>query len=50
MDYSVFRKTMENERKHRDIRLVATNEKGSRLVAEPNYHTTQWFSKKLLVV
>ena len=36
---SVFRKTMENLRKHRDIKLVTTDEKRSKLVLEPNYHT-----------
>ena len=38
---SVFGKTMENLRKHRDIKLVTTDEKRSKLVSEPNYHTTK---------
>ena len=37
---SVFGKTMENLRKDRDIKLVATDEKRSKLISEPNYHTT----------
>ena len=37
---SVFGKTMENLRKDRDIKLVATDEKKSKLISEPNYHTT----------
>ena len=45
---SVFGKTMENLRKHRDIKLVTTDEKRSKLVSEPNYHTTKWFSENLL--
>ena len=34
---SVFGKTMENLRKHRDIELVTTDEKRSKLISEPNY-------------
>ena len=44
---SVFGKTMENVRKHRDIKLVTTNEKRNKLVSEPNYHTTKYFSENL---
>ena len=50
MNNSVFGKTMENVWKHRDIRLVPTDRKRSRLVAEPIYHTTKWFSENLLVI
>ena len=39
---------MENVRKHRDIKLVTTDERRNQLVSEPNYHTTKWFSEKLL--
>ena len=44
MDNSVFGKTMENVRKHRDIKLVTTDKKRNQLVSEPNYHTTKYFS------
>ena len=47
---SVFGKTMENLRKHRDIKLVTTDEKRSKLVSEPNYHTTKQFSEDLLAI
>ena len=50
MNNSVFRKTMENVRKHRDIKLVTTEEKRIKLVSEPNYHTTKHFSEKLLAI
>ena len=33
---SVYGKTMENVRKHRDIQLVTTNKKRSILASEPN--------------
>ena len=47
---SVFGKTMENLRKHRDIKLVTTDEKRSKLISEPNYHTTKRFSENLLEI
>ena len=39
---------MENVRKHRDIKLVTTDERRNQLVSEPNYHTKIWFSENLL--
>ena len=50
MNNSVFGKAMENVRKHRDIKLVTTDEKRNKLVSEPNYHTTKRFSKNLLAI
>ena len=50
MDNSVFEKIMENVRKHRDIKLVTTDEKRNKLVSEPNYHTTKHFSGNLLPI
>ena len=50
MNNFVFRKTMENVRKHRDITLVTTGDKRIKLVSEPNYHTTKYFSKDLLAI
>ena len=41
MNNSVFGQTMENVRKHRDIKLVTANKKINQLVSEPNYHTTK---------
>ena len=35
---------MENMRRHRDIKLVTTEEKRIKLVSEPNYYTTEHFS------
>ena len=48
MNISVFGKTMENVRKHRDIKLVTTDVKRNKLVLEPNYRTTKCFSENLL--
>ena len=50
MNNSVFGKTMENVRKHRDIKLVTTDKKRNQLVSEPNYHATKWFSENLLAI
>ena len=41
MNNSVFGKTMENVRNHRDIKLVTTNKQRNKFVSEPNYHTTK---------
>ena len=43
MNNSVFGKTMENVRKHIDIKLVATKPRMNYLVSELNYHTTILF-------
>ena len=48
MNNSVYGKTMENVRKHRDIKFVTTDKRRNQLVSEPNYHTTKWFSENLL--
>ena len=49
MNNSVFGKTMENVRKHRDIKLAATDKKRSKLVSEPNYHTMNLISENLSI-
>ena len=50
MNNVVFGKTMENMRKHRDIKLVATEKRRNYLVSEQNYHTTKFFTENLLVI
>ena len=47
---AVFGKTMENIRKHRDIKLVATDKKRNKLVSEPNYHTINYISDDLSII
>ena len=41
---------MENVRKHRDIKLVTTDERRNKLVLEPNYHTKKQSSENLLAI
>ena len=48
MNNAVFGKTMENVRKHKDIKLVTTDKRRNQLMTEPNYHTTKSFSENLL--
>ena len=50
MNNSVFGKTMENIRKHRDIKLVTSGKKRSKLVSEPNYHTVNLISEDLSII
>ena len=50
MNNAVFGKTMENVRKHRNIKLVTTERRRNYLVSEPNYHTTKFFTENLLAI
>ena len=50
MNNAVFGKTMENVRKHRDIKLTTTNKRRNYLASEPNYPTTKRFSENLLAI
>ena len=50
MNNAVFGKTMENVRKHRDIKLVTTERRRNNLVSEQNYLTKKLFTKNLLVI
>ena len=50
MNNAVFEKTMENVRKHRDIKLVTTDKRRNQLVTEPNYHAIKCFSENLLAI
>ena len=50
MNNSVFRKTLENVRKHTDIKILTTDSRRNSLVSEPNCHTTKFFEKNLLAL
>ena len=47
---SIYGKTVQNDRKHRDIKLVTAEYKRNKLASEPNYHSTKCISKHLLVM
>ena len=50
MNNSVFGKTMENVRNHRDIKLVTNDAQRRKYVSEPNYHTSKQFSNTLMAI
>ena len=51
MNNTVFGKTMENVRKHRDIKLVRTDKKRNKLkLSEPNYHTMKLIDDNLAII
>ena len=50
MNNAVFGKTVENVRKHRDIKLVTTDKKRIKLVSAPNYHTMNCISENLSII
>ena len=50
MNNAVFRKAMENVRKHRNVKLLTTNKKRNYLVSEPSYHTTKCFPENLVAI
>ena len=50
MNNAVFGKTMENVRKHWDIKLITKNRRRNYLVSKSNYHTKKCFSEYLLAI
>ena len=50
MNNSVFGKTMENVRNHRDIKLVTIHKQRNKFSSEPNYHSTKYISEDLLIM
>ena len=50
MNSAVFGKTMENVRKHRDIKLVKTDHRRNKLVSELNYHTMKLIDDNLAII
>ena len=47
---SIYGKTVQNDRKHRDIKLVTAEYIRNKLASEPNYHSIKCISKHLLVM
>ena len=50
MNNADFGKNMDNLRKHRNIKLVLTEWRRNYIVTEPNYHTSNFFTKILLAI
>ena len=50
MNNSVFGKTMENVRNHRDIKLVTYDKRRNIFASEPNYHSSKHISKDLMIM
>ena len=50
MNNAVFGKTIENVRKHQDIKLVKTDKKRNKLVSEPKFHTMKLIDNNLAII
>ena len=50
MNNASFGKTMENVRKHRNVKLVTTERRRNYLVSQPNFYTTKVFTENLLAI
>ena len=50
MNNSVFGKTVENVRNHRDIKIITTNRQRNKQASQPNFHTTKCISENLLIM
>ena len=50
MNNTVLGKAIKNVIKHRDIKLVTTDNRRNQLASEPNYHTTKYFSENLMAI
>ena len=48
MNNSVFGKTMENVKLHKDIKLVTDKKRCKKYTSKPNYHSTTPFSENLI--
>ena len=47
---SIYGKTVQNDIKHRDVKLVTRETKRNKLASEPNCHSTKCMSKHLIVM
>ena len=50
MNNAIFRKIMENVRKHRGIKLVITEKRRNYLVSEQIFHATKFFTENSLAI
>ena len=47
---AVFSNTVENVRKHRDIKLVRTKRRRNYLISDPSYYTKKFFTENVLAI
>ena len=50
MNNAVFGKTVEDVRKHRNIKLLTRERRRKHLASDPNYYTTKMFAENLLAI
>ena len=50
MNNIVFEKTMENVRKHSNIKFLTTERRRNYLASEPNYYIKKFFTENLLAI
>ena len=50
MNNSIFGKTMENVRGHRDVELIITEQRRKKLTSEPNYDSCKQFTNDLMAI
>ena len=50
MNNTVLGKAIKNVIKHKDIKLVTTDNRRNQLASEPNYHTPKYFSENLMEI
>ena len=50
MNNAILGKTMENVRKHRNIKLSTIERRRIYLVSEPSYHATKFFTQDILTI
>ena len=50
MSNAAFGKTLENVRKHRNIKLKTIERRRNYSLSQPNYHTTKFFTENLLAI
>ena len=50
MNNAVFGKTIENVRKHKDVKFDTTGRRRNYLVPEPKFHTTKFFTENFFAI
>ena len=50
LNNALYRKSLQNERKDKDIKLVTNKKQRCKLASKPNYHTTKWFSEEFVAM